>query len=229
MSQSKNQTQVPEDQTQALHQILDHALSQDHPYPLSKMLTRFRQSQDPSSKGTTQKDRYAAVLVAFAWHHHQPCLLLGKRSLEQRSHAGQIVFPGGVIEEGETHREAAIREFTEETGVSTEQLQVIGELPKIYTFSSRFWVTPVLGHFPTPADQFDLMPEPAELQSLFWIPFEFFTNPENKKTHRVRGLDTPAYDVQSTLLWGATAMILENLAQRVTTAQSELNQFLFAT
>ena len=86
--------------------------------------------------------RQAAVLVVLyprddAWH--VPLML---RPLHMPDHAGQVSLPGGMIEPGETPREAALREYTEELGASSDELRLLGELSPLYLFASNFQITP---------------------------------------------------------------------------------------
>src|SRR5215510_11268528 len=72
-------------------------------------------------------------------------LLLTERAHDMRSHPGQVSFPGGSIDPGETPREAALREAWEETGVRPEGVEVFAELPELWLPPTNFSVTPVLG------------------------------------------------------------------------------------
>ena len=69
-----------------------------------------------------------------------------------RSHPGQVSFPGGSIDPGETPREAALREAEEETGLDPAGVEVFGELPELWLPPSNFAVTPVLGWWREPSD-----------------------------------------------------------------------------
>ena len=67
-----------------------------------------------------------------------------------RSHPGQVSFPGGTIDPGETPREAALREAEEETGLDPAGVDVFAELPELWLPPSNFAVTPVLGWWREP-------------------------------------------------------------------------------
>ena len=71
-----------------------------------------------------------------------PDLLLTERAHHMRSHPGQVSFPGGSIDPGETAVEAALREAEEETGLDPSGVEVFAELPELWLPPSNFAVTP---------------------------------------------------------------------------------------
>ncbi|MEZ5096320.1 MAG: NUDIX domain-containing protein [Nocardioides sp.] len=77
-------------------------------------------------------------------------LLLTERAHHMRSHPGQVSFPGGSLDPGETPRAAALREAEEETGLDPTGIEVFAELPELYLPPSNFAVTPVLGWWARP-------------------------------------------------------------------------------
>lgn len=95
--------------------------------------------------------RHSAVLLLFGEGPGGPDLLLTERSKALRSHAGQISFPGGSLDEADGDPQgsgpvaAALREAAEETGVDPGGVQVFATLPALYIPVSDFVVTPVLG------------------------------------------------------------------------------------
>ena len=108
-------------------------------------LTRFR-----PPPGTVP--RRGAVLMLFGDGPDGPDLLLTERAHHMRSHPGQVSFPGGSIDPGETPREAALREALEETGVAPGGVHVFAELPELWLPPSNFAVTPVLGWWHAPSE-----------------------------------------------------------------------------
>lgn len=90
--------------------------------------------------------RRAAVLVGLTLEP-DPRLLLTVRSSDLPTHKGQISFPGGSLEAGESVTQAALREAWEEVGLDPAGVQVLGELDDLYT-PFRFHVTPVLARIP---------------------------------------------------------------------------------
>ena len=104
--------------------------------------------------------RRGAVLMVFADRDADPTapddlahrgeLLLTERAHHMRSHPGQVSFPGGSLDEGETPVEAALREAHEEIGLDPAEVEVFGELPELWLPPSNFAVTPILGYWREP-------------------------------------------------------------------------------
>ncbi|GHF28099.1 8-oxo-dGTP pyrophosphatase MutT (NUDIX family) [Deinococcus metalli] len=90
--------------------------------------------------------RRAAVLVGLT-REHDPRVLLTVRSADLPTHKGQISFPGGSLEPGETPVQAALREAWEEVGLDPAAVEVLGELDDVFT-PIGFHVTPVLARLP---------------------------------------------------------------------------------
>jgi 8-oxo-dGTP pyrophosphatase MutT (NUDIX family) len=145
--------------------------------------------------------RQSAVLILFGEGERGPELLLMERAGSLRSHAGQPSFPGGALdpEDGDPKADgplrAALREAEEETGLDPLGVQLFGVLPKLYIPVSGFVVTSVLGWWrePTPVGVVD----PNETARVFTVP--------------VADLTDPAFLVESALVWGFTAGIIDRL------------------
>ncbi|MBL3670155.1 CoA pyrophosphatase [Streptomyces sp. M2CJ-2] len=160
--------------------------------------------------------RQSAVLILFGEGACGPELLLMERSTALRSHAGQPAFPGGALdpEDGDPLADgplrAALREAEEETGLDPAGVQLFGVLPKLYIPVSGFVVTPVLGWWqvPSPVGVVD----PNETARVFTVPVADLTDPDNRATAvHPSGHQGPAFLVESTLVWGFTAGIIDRL------------------
>lgn len=160
--------------------------------------------------------RQSAVLVLFGEGAYGPELLLMERSTALRSHAGQPAFPGGALdpEDGDPLADgplrAALREAEEETGLDPAGVQLFGVLPKLYIPVSGFVVTPVLGWWqvPSPVGVVD----PNETARVFTVPVADLTDPDNRATAvHPSGHQGPAFLVESTLVWGFTAGLIDRL------------------
>src|SRR5687768_13176306 len=87
----------------------------------------------------------AAVLVPLVWQDDEWHLLFTRRTDRVESHKGQVSFPGGACDEGETIPEqTALREAEEEIGLDPHNVRVLGKLANLITIS-HFRVTPVVG------------------------------------------------------------------------------------
>ncbi|MFJ2816147.1 NUDIX hydrolase [Streptomyces sp. NPDC087294] len=172
-------------------------------------LSRFLPPEDGAG-------RQSAVLVLFGEGTRGPELLLMERSSSLRSHAGQPSFPGGALdpEDGDPAADgalrAALREAEEETGLDPSGVQLFGVLPRLYIPVSGFVVTPVLGWWRTPSPVGVV--DPAETARVFTVPVADLTNPANRATVvHPGGHRGPAFLVESALVWGFTAGIIDRL------------------
>ena len=155
--------------------------------------------------------RAAAVLVPVV-ERAEPTVLLTRRSDALRNHRGQIAFPGGAVDAGETIEEAALREAREEVGLTPDLVRrVLGPLPR-YATGSGFIVTPVLAV----VAPFRPVPEPGEVAEAFEVPLAFLMDPANHVvgSGEWRGRTRRFYDMRyphaggERRIWGATAGIL---------------------
>lgn len=160
----------------------------------------------------------AAVLIALT-ERERPGLLLLHRPSTMRAHPGQIAFPGGRIDAGETPVQAALREAHEELGIRAADVQVIGT-SDLYRTGSGYEITPVIGVIPP---DLAIYPNPAEVAQWFEVPVDFVLDPANQKTRTVEYEDNHHSFVeiiwndgrQDHIIWGVTGAILHNLAARL--------------
>jgi 8-oxo-dGTP pyrophosphatase MutT (NUDIX family) len=129
-------------------------------------------------------------------------------------HAGQVCFPGGSVDPGESIECAALRELREEIGVHEKQVDVLGELSSIYLYNSNFIVTPCLG-VTTAEPTFTI--NAAEVAELTCLPAEVLLDTKCRQMTTIeRGtlqIPAPYWCWQHYCIWGATAMMLAELAE----------------
>ncbi|MDO5684319.1 MAG: CoA pyrophosphatase [Propionibacteriaceae bacterium] len=157
--------------------------------------------------------RASAVLVLF-WRDPTGAirLVLTERAHDLRSHAAQVVFPGGHIDPGETPVQAALREANEEIGLETLTVEVIDELPGIYLQPPQAAVVPVLAwwHSPHPVGVVD----PREVRRVLLPTLDQLVDPNQRFTATAPGGFTGlGFFVEDLVVWGLTAELLEAILE----------------
>ena len=179
---------------------------------ISQKLHEAVESADPASDGFREIElteetslKCAAVLVPLVWHEDEWHLLFTRRTDIVESHKGQVSFPGGACDEGETTpEETALREAEEEIGIQPDSVKVLGRLANLVTIT-YFRVTPVVGVVRWPAV---FRVGEHEVARVFTMPLGWLANPANRWQFELSGtrrslIAFHPYDGE--LLWGATA------------------------
>lgn len=168
--------------------------------------------------------RKAAVLALLFPHTNgEACILLIERSGGGGVHAGQIGFPGGKQEDGETPERTALRETQEELGIDSSQIIMAGALSRLFIPPSRFLVQPFLGFI----DELpQLQPNSFEVQKVIYAPVSLFTNQSNVQHGAFLSsggltVHSPFFQVQGYKVWGATAMMLSEIAAIVLNSKNQ--------
>ncbi|SMX24960.1 CoA pyrophosphatase [Boseongicola aestuarii] len=160
--------------------------------------------------------RPAGVLAAVSSRPTGSVILLTKRAPTLKHHPGQIAFPGGKVDDGDTDPSAAaLREAREEIGLPSDMVDVIGCLPPHETVTG-FQVTPVLALVDP---LFKPIPEPGEVAEIFEVPLAHVLDRDrfSIQSRRWRGTRRAYYTVPwgPYYIWGATARMLCALADRM--------------
>lgn len=170
----------------------------------------------PVRLGESAASRPASVLVPFYEHGGEVHLLFLKRPEGQYAHAGQVAFPGGKREEGETAVQCALREAKEEVGLAPDDVQVLGELDDYDTIVTGYRVRPVVGLIPFP---YPFQPDAREVERLIHVPLARLLDPSifREEAREAFGRRWPIYYYSTgpDVIWGVTAGMLKPLLEIV--------------
>jgi 8-oxo-dGTP pyrophosphatase MutT (NUDIX family) len=159
-------------------------------------------------------DRLAAVVAPFV-EAPEPSIVFTVRSNDLSRHAGEISFPGGLQDPGETLRETALREVFEEIGLDPAMTELVGALPAVHTFVSGILVVPFVGMLEsTPV--FEVSDE--EIQEV--LTFSVTRLAAVERTVEIareggRVWQGFAYELDGHTIWGATGWMLHSLLEVV--------------
>ena len=175
-----------------------------------RLAPRPRVGWDPSQVPDGLRD--AAALVLLYPVDGEPHVLLTVRGA-LRHHTGQVSFPGGAVDAGETLEHAAVREAVEEVGVVASDIQVLGRLTSLHIPVSGFLLHPVVAA----ADvRPRFMAAPEEVARLLEVPLALLEDEDTiryerrtfERQNRLVDVEVPFFDVHGEKVWGATAMVL---------------------
>lgn len=167
--------------------------------------------------------RRGSVLVPLCAHPEEGLqTILTLRSAKLKHHNGQLSFPGGGMDEGETPEMTALREAREEIGLPADCVEIIGELSPLYIPPSNNLVRPVVGVI---KDLPSLRACPIEVDEILNLPVSHLLDPHRlklqKRVHRGVETEIPFWDVHRIPLWGATAMMMAELTQLIKEFEEE--------
>ena len=168
----------------------------------------------------------AAVLVPLIERPDGMTVLFTQRADQLRRHPGQIAFPGGGCEAGETAMMAALREAHEEVGLDPALVRVAG-LSTPYRTITGYHITPVVGFVDASAR---FKANAGEVADVFEVPFAFLMDPANhERRYRDQPPGPPRWhwaitwpgEGQDRLIWGATAGMVRGLYDRLEAAHGQ--------
>ncbi len=156
--------------------------------------------------------RPSAVLIVLRDGPQGAEVLLTRRSMHLRNHKGEISFPGGRLDEGETYEDAALREAFEEVALPPASVEVIGRLLPLSTVVSLSYIVPVVAVLHGDPE---LQPHAAEVDRILWQPLADLLVDGTYREERwgTPPLDRPIFffELDDETVWGATARMLHQL------------------
>lgn len=190
--------------------------------PLPGKKAQFAMAPMERIKQLTETDinafnpRQAAVMALFYERNEETYIILILRKTYKGVHSNQVGFPGGKIEDEDKNLlETAMRETHEEVGVPQKDIEFIKEMTNIYIPPSNFWVQCFMGithtnpHFVAQAD---------EVEALIEVPLKELLHPKATSTDTittsyVTDLEVPVFILKEHVVWGATAMMLNEIKE----------------
>lgn len=195
------------------------------PLPGSEAQMQMAPSSRVTGMGLPHKAgaRESSVMILLFPVNNTWYIPLIQRPVYNGVHSGQISLPGGKCEqEDKSYWHTALRETYEEIGVDTESIRPLGTLSPLYIPNSNFYVFPQVGWLPV---QPQLKAEPAEVEEIIQMPVGSLTEPRFRKefSRTINGttLIAPYFECGKHKVWGATAMILNELADLLERAGRE--------
>jgi 8-oxo-dGTP pyrophosphatase MutT (NUDIX family) len=157
-------------------------------------------------------DRLAAVLAPVV-ESPGPSLIFTVRSDALSRHPGEVSFPGGLVDEGESLADAARREAFEEIGLDPSLPRLVGALPAVHTYVSAILVVPFVGLLGSPPD---LFAAEAEIKEIIHVDLaRLATIEEPMELPRADGTQWKgwAYPVEDHMIWGATGLMVHSFLE----------------
>jgi 8-oxo-dGTP pyrophosphatase MutT (NUDIX family) len=157
----------------------------------------------------------AAVLVALYVERGELHAIFTRRRRDLRSHPGEISLPGGRRDDGESLREAALREAEEEIGLAREEVHVLGALTPVPTIATNYAVYPFVGMI-EPGGTWT--PSASEVDEVLELRVAELRAVRHRRRLHHRGIPfrTDVYDAgEDRVIWGATARIVGDLLARI--------------
>jgi 8-oxo-dGTP pyrophosphatase MutT (NUDIX family) len=159
----------------------------------------------------------SAVLIPLYQDGGELHVVLTRRSWDLRTHRGEVSFPGGRAEPGESYLATALRESREEIDLVAADVEALGELDHLTTVTRRAYIVPVVGLLPgRPAVRLNL----AEVDEVLFVPLSELLSPEVFREERwgtaEQGRPIFFFELVGDTIWGATAAILRQLLARLT-------------
>ena len=142
-----------------------------------------------------------------------------KRRGDLKRHAGEISFPGGRRDNGETLQQTALREAFEEVGLPESDVEIVGALAPVGTFVTNYRIYPFVGLI---EHRFAWVMQETEVDEVLELSLDDLVAGHSLKRLVRRGIafKTDVYEVGPHMVWGATARILGDLLTRLSPSRS---------
>jgi mutator protein MutT len=162
--------------------------------------------------GELEGARHSAVLVALFDGELGAEVVLTRRARHLSSHKGEVSFPGGRTDPGETPAETALREAYEEVQLDPAAVRLVGELDHLSTVVSRSLIVPVVGHL---TGRPVLRAGTNEVDRIFTVPLAELMRPDTYRQERWGDHELARavhfFELDDETVWGATGRILHQL------------------
>eukprot|EP00053_Salpingoeca_punica_P003883 m.45770 g.45770 ORF g.45770 m.45770 type:complete len:230 (-) comp12474_c0_seq3:238-927(-) len=164
----------------------------------------------PRADLTTLVPRRAGILLPLCFVDNVPSVIFTVKDYNLRSHAGDVSFPGGRMDETDKDiQEAALRETEEEIALPRTQIRILGLWDDMVSKSKDTAVTPVVGYCGH-VDLTKLVPNPGEVHSIFAMSLATLLDPAKRqiKSTRTGNVPMPTFEGGPEVVWGLTAYVL---------------------
>lgn len=152
--------------------------------------------------------RVASVLIVI--YDERPKIIMTEKPHHLKIHAGEISFPGGKHEKKDTDLlDTAIRETSEEIGLTISRSKVIGQLQPVFTLNSKFMILP----FVSVMEKIPKLSSNAEVKEIFHIPLDSFLKTMKDDPDPSHNIIQEMYvfEYQKKIIWGASARMLKQI------------------
>lgn len=178
--------------------------------PLPGIEAQLRLSPPGRNIKSEKTGKESAVLIVLYISADKIRTVFIKRAEYYGIHSGQVGLPGGMYKHADkTLLNTALRETREETGITENQVRIIGSLTSLYIPISGITVYPYVGYC---GEKPVMTPDPAEVKYLIEVSVEELLDPANQKLKIMQigdsDIEIPYFDINGEHIWGATAMIM---------------------
>lgn len=152
--------------------------------------------------------RLASVLVVI--YGNEPIIVMTEKPKHMKFHAGEISFPGGKLDSNDSNLlDTALRETSEEIGLTISKEQVIGQLEPVVTLNSGFLILP----FVSVINEIPSLSPNREVEKIFHMPLDSLlktiARDPDPSHNKIQEMFT--FEYENKIVWGASARILKQI------------------